>query len=87
MNEVKALGEYLRKLREKRGVSIRQVERETGIPNAYLSLLETGSKAHLPPPEVLNRLADYYNVSVQELLEKTGYLQKQEVGEKLEERI
>ena len=78
MTTVKALGRYLRELREKRGLGIRQVERETGIPNAYLSLLEKGSKIHLPPPEVLGKLAKLYEVKVETLLAYAGYLQRPE---------
>lgn len=83
-----ALGKYLRELREKkRKVSLHDVERATGISNGYLSLLERGKKQHLPPPEILGKLADYYNVSMQELLEKAGYLSLNEVKETMEERI
>ena len=78
MTTVQALGEFLRELRKKRGLGIRQVERETGVPNAYLSLLEKGIKVHLPPPEVLGKLATLYEVSVGVLLEHAGYLQHTE---------
>ena len=80
MTMVKALGKYLKELREKRGLGIRQVERETGIPNAYLSLLEKGSKTHLPPPAVLGKLAKLYEVSVETLLAQAGYLSQPEEG-------
>ncbi len=87
MTTVKALGRYLRELREERGLGIRQVERETRIPNAYLSLLETGSKAHLPPPEYLGKLAKLYEVSVETLLERAGYLPHQDAEEPYEVQV
>ncbi len=87
MTTVKALGSYLRELREERGLGIRQIERETGIPNAYLSLLENGNKAHLPPPEVLGKLAKLYEVSVEVLLEHAGYLQRPDEDEPYEVQV
>lgn len=83
-----ALGRYLRELREKkRKVSLHDVERATGISNGYLSLLERGKKQHLPPPEILGKLADYYNASMQELLQQAGYLKAAEVKDTLEDLI
>jgi len=83
-----ALGRYLRELREKkRKVSLHDVERATGISNGYLSLLERGKKQHLPPPDVLGKLADYYNASMQELLQHAGYLKSTDVKNTMEDRI
>ena len=83
-----ALGRYLRELREKkRKVSLHDVERATGISNGYLSLLERGKKQHLPPPDVLGKLADYYNASMQELLQQAGYLKAADVKNTMEDRI
>lgn len=67
------LAETLRKLRAMRGVRLRDVERDTGISNAYLSQLETG-KAENPSPHVLYKLAEYYGVPYESLMEEAGYL-------------
>ena len=81
------LGEFLKTLREKKGASLRDVQEVTGISNAYLSQLETGERRKLPSPERLKKLADYYVVSIHELLEKAGYLEGGEIEETEEERI
>ncbi|MFZ5801646.1 MAG: helix-turn-helix domain-containing protein [Candidatus Omnitrophota bacterium] len=81
------LGKFLTELRERKGVSLKDVETDTGIPNAYLSQLETGIRKKLPDPDRLRRLADYYNVTVQQLLEKAGYFQAGEVEETKEQKI
>ncbi len=68
------LGKYLKRLRIAKSVSLRDVEREIGIPNSYLSQLENGNKFSLPCSNYLNRLADYFDVTVETLLIKAGYL-------------
>jgi len=61
-------GDFLKKLRARKGVSLKKVEEATGISNAYLSQLETGKRRRLPTPDRLIALADYYNASIKELL-------------------
>ena len=67
------LAETLRTLRVMSGSSLRQVEKNTGISNAYLSQLETGATVK-PSPQVLHSLADYYGVPYESLMEAAGYL-------------
>ena len=71
------LAEELRRLRRIRGVSLREVEGETKISNAYLSQLENG-KAENPSPHVLHKLARFYGVPYEFLMESAGYLQPQQ---------
>ena len=80
-------GDFLKKLRDRKGVSLKKVEEATGISNAYLSLLETGDRRRLPKPDRLKALADYYNVSIQELLEKAGYYEEEDIQETKEQQI
>lgn len=80
-------GQYLKSLREQKSVSLIDVEKATGISNAYLSQLETGTRRRLPTPERLHLLSDYYNVSVRELLEKAGYYEAKEIKETYEQQI
>src|SRR5258708_17042698 len=79
--EVK-LGEELARLRQVKGrnVSLREVERQTGISNEYLSQLERGI-ATRPAPDVLQKLAKFYGVPYESLLVAAGYL-KEPRGEK-----
>lgn len=81
------LGIFLKELRGKRNLSLKDVEKETGIPNAYLSQLETGSRKKLPDPERLRLIADCYNVSIKELLEKAGYYEVEDIDETYVQKI
>ena len=58
----------LRRLRGTR--TLRQVEAETGISNAYLSNLESGAKN--PGVKILSKLAAYYRYPLGELLQAAG---------------
>jgi len=80
-------GDFLKKLRARKGVSLKKVEEETGISNAYLSQLETGERRRLPKPDRLKALANYYNVSIQQLLEKAGYYEEEDIQETKEQKI
>ena len=53
-------------------MTLREVERETEISNAYLSQLESG-KIKQPSPNTLNKLANLYGISYNTLMEKVGY--------------
>jgi len=67
------LAKQLRDLRGVRKLSLRQVEKQTGISNAYLSQLERG-EAENPTPEKLQKLARCYSVPYVELMKAAGYL-------------
>ena len=58
----------LRRLRGTR--TLRQVEADTAISNSYLSNLESGAKR--PGVKILSRLAAYYRVRPQDLLQAAG---------------
>jgi transcriptional regulator with XRE-family HTH domain len=66
------LGPTLRELRTKRGISLRELERRSGINNAYLSQLERGEVAQ-PTPSMLARLAEAYELPVETLMGWAGY--------------
>lgn len=80
-------GKFLKWLREIKGVSLIDVEKATGISNAYISQLETGARRRLPPPDRLRKLADYYNVNIQQLLEKAGYYEAKDIKETFEQLL
>ena len=62
------IGKLLRDLRGSR--TLREVERGAGIPNSYLSNVEGGGKR--PGLKTLSKLANYYGVPLEELLEVAG---------------
>jgi transcriptional regulator with XRE-family HTH domain len=76
-------GEYLRRLRESRNLSLRQAAKEAGISSPYLSQIEGGKRGkrktgedHFGPhPQFLKKLADVYHVSARQLFERAGYLE------------
>lgn len=66
------LAEFLRAARERKGLTLRAVEKATGISNAYLSQLES-AKIQQPSPVMLNKLSELYQVSYADILELAGY--------------
>ena len=62
----KSFGEFLRALRESRDLTLRQVEERARVSNAYLSQIERGERG-IPNLKILNKLAEVYGVSVEEL--------------------
>lgn len=66
------LGSFLASARSAAGKTLRAVEGETGISNAYLSQLENG-KIKSPSPQNLHKLANIYGVSYELLMELAGF--------------
>lgn len=64
----------LKKLRKERGLTQITLQMQTGIEQALLSKFETGTR--IPPTETLVILADFYNVNIDYLLDRTNNPQK-----------
>lgn len=71
------LGAELRRLRQLHGFTLKDVERATGISNAYLSQVETG-KIEKPSPDKLYKLAETYQVEYDQLMQAAGYIVKKD---------
>ena len=69
------LGVELRRLRQLHAFTLKDVERATGISNAYLSQVETG-RIEKPSPDKLYKLAELYQVNYDHLMQTAGYLVK-----------
>ena len=65
-------GEFLKAARNAKGLTLRDVEKETGISNSYLSQLESG-KVKQPSPINLHKLGKAYDIPYEVLMEKAGY--------------
>jgi transcriptional regulator with XRE-family HTH domain len=65
-------GEYIKAIRESKGLTLRDVERQIEVSNAYLSQLES-SKIKQPSPITLYKLAELYGIKYEILMEKVGY--------------
>lgn len=66
------LADFLASARTASGKTLRAVQTETGISNAYLSQLETG-KIKMPSPQNLHKLAAAYDVPYELLMELAGF--------------
>lgn len=66
------VGNYFKALREAKGLTLREVEKQTDVSNAYLSQVEKG-KVKQPSPLMLHKLAEVYGVPYEQLMEKVGY--------------
>ena len=63
---------YIRRVRERAGLSIRQAAPALGVSVAYLSRLENGGPARSPNMERLYRMADVYGVDRRTMLVNAG---------------
>ena len=68
---LKEMGLYLKKLRENKGLSTREVYELAKVSNSYLSLVENGHRR--ASAVVLKKLASVYGVSYLDLYVKAGY--------------
>lgn len=66
------LGTYLKNVREDKKISLRDVEKLTGIGYSHLSMIENGKRN--VTPALLKNLAKIYMVDYIDLYEKAGYL-------------
>lgn len=66
------LGEYIKKTRNRHGMSARELARKSGVSKSYLSQLETGKNKN-PTHEILNKLAGPLQVDVSDLYDAAGY--------------
>ncbi|WPD17983.1 XRE family transcriptional regulator [Thermaerobacter composti] len=66
----RSIGEKIRRLREARGWSLRQLEARSGVSNSAISLIERGKR--IPNSETLRRLAAALGVTIRELYEDDG---------------
>lgn len=73
-------GEYIRSLRKKRGLTITKLAELSGVSHPYLSQIENGKKKNFPSSDVLIKLAGPLGVDHTDLMEKAGYLLREEVN-------
>jgi len=85
MHDKPILSEVLKNLRSAKNLSLRQVERKSGVSNAYLSQLENG-KIKEPSPHILHKLAEVYDTPYNDLMKLVGYIKEQK-GENVSKKI
>lgn len=74
---LKEFGEYLSTLRKTKKVSVNIAAKAAGISSPYLYQVEYGKKA-LSDPVSFQKIASFYEVPVDDLLKKAGYLPESE---------
>lgn len=79
------LGDVLKEAREAAHLSLREVERRTGIRNAHLSQIETGTIAR-PEMAMLWDLAALYGLDYTDLLARGGYGDSEEMSGRQRQR-
>jgi len=67
------VGQILRRARQRRGWSLRDVERRTGIPNPHLSQIERG-QIRRPDVEILWTLSELYLLDFSKIAVWSGHL-------------
>lgn len=73
---VRGLGEYIREQRRTAQISLRQLARQAGVSNPYLSQIERGLRK--PSAEILQQIAKALRISAEALYVQAGILEERE---------
>lgn len=73
--KAREFGEYLKELRKKKKLTIRQLDTYSGVSNSYISQMERGERG-VPSPEILQKLSKPLGVEYDELMILAGYSYK-----------
>ncbi|WP_404336403.1 helix-turn-helix domain-containing protein [Planococcus rifietoensis] len=73
-------GEYVKKLRLEKGLSMRELERRSGLSQSYISQLEKG-KQKSPKAETVKKLAVGLGADYALLMEEAGFIVTDSLGE------
>jgi Predicted transcriptional regulators len=68
-----SLGEYIKELRNDKGLSQRDLADKAGISNGEISRIESGERKN-PSPNVLMALATILGVTDEEIMKEAGYI-------------
>lgn len=80
MNNVE-FGIYLRKMREERKMTVRQLNTYSGVSHSYISQLERGNRG-IPSPDILKKLSKPLGIDYEELMIKAGHIEDGENKQK-----
>jgi transcriptional regulator with XRE-family HTH domain len=69
-------GDYMKHLRETKGLTINQLAVAAGISGSQISRIENGLRG-VPKPTTLRKIAEATGVPYEELMDQAGYLQDQ----------
>jgi transcriptional regulator with XRE-family HTH domain len=72
------IGEYIREQRNTAKISLRELAKQAGVSNPYLSQIERGLRK--PSAEILQQIAKGLRISAEVLYVEAGILQQREGG-------
>ena len=72
------IGEYIREQRSHAKISLRELAKQAGVSNPYLSQIERGLRK--PSAEILQQIAKGLRISAEVLYVEAGILQQREGG-------
>jgi len=75
-SKVRDLGDYIREQRRTAQISLRQLARQAGVSNPYLSQIERGLRK--PSAEILQQIAKALRISAEALYVQAGILEERE---------
>jgi len=70
-----SFGHYLKRLRQSKGLTQKELAELSGFSNAEISKIESGERKK-PSPDLLKAVAPYLDVPYEVLMTKAGYLEK-----------
>ncbi|WP_234031554.1 helix-turn-helix domain-containing protein [Lentibacillus cibarius] len=75
--EPEEFGEYLRSLRKRKGLTIKQLANLSNVSNAYISQIENGKRG-VPSPDVIRKFHEQLDVNQEHLMQQAGHVQDTE---------
>jgi len=72
-------GQELRRLREKRGLTVNQLGIYSGVSPALISKLENGKRG-IPKPETIEKIAKGLKMDYKELMKIAGYIDEEDMN-------
>ena len=66
---LKELADIIKQKRKKSGMSIRDIERRTGVSDTYITLIEKETSPSFPSENILRRLANEFKIPLSDLLD------------------
>lgn len=74
------IGQYIKKKREEKDLSINQLALYSDVSSAHISRIERGLRE--PSPEILKKIADALNTSYEKMMTVAGYLESDKKDDK-----
>lgn len=75
-------GQYLKALREAKKITMRELDKRSGVSHSYISKMESGAKG-IPSADILKKLHGPLGVSLTELMTKAGHISEGEINQSI----